>query len=73
MRNADPQDVKQVLQDLFNRNTTVQNNNNNNPLLGQNNPLDVRQTQQQSTPTTGTLKLGILLATGGAAGLAGGF
>ena len=37
LRNADPQDVKQVLQDLFNRNITVQNNNDNNPLLGQNN------------------------------------
>ena len=57
LRNADPQDVKQVLQDLFNRNTTAQNNNSN-PLLGQNNPLTVRQTQQQNSTTTGTLKLG---------------
>jgi type II secretory pathway component GspD/PulD (secretin) len=57
LRNADPQDVKQILQDLFNRNTTAQNNNNN-ALLGQNNPLTVRQTQQQNSTTTSTLKLG---------------
>ena len=61
--NADPQDVKQVLQDLFNRNTTAQNNNDN-PLLGQNNPLIARQTQQQSSTTTGNLKLGSSGASG---------
>jgi general secretion pathway protein D len=63
LRNADPQDVKQVLQDLFNRNTTAQNNNDN-PLLGQNNPLIARQTQQQSSTTTGNLKLGSSGASG---------
>ena len=63
LRNADPQDVKQVLQDLFNRNTTAQNNNDN-PLLGQNNPLIARQTQQQSSTTTGNLKLGTSGASG---------
>ncbi len=58
LHNADPQDVKQVLQVLFNRNTTQQNNNNNNNvLLGQNNPLTARQTQQTSS-TTGSLNLG---------------
>jgi general secretion pathway protein D len=57
LQNADPQDVKQVLQDLFNRNSTVQNNDNN-ALLGQNNPLTVRQTQQSSSTTTGNFKLG---------------
>jgi type II secretory pathway component GspD/PulD (secretin) len=72
LRNADPQDVKQVLQDLFNRNITVQNNNNNNPLLGQNNPLTVRQTQQQTSTTTGSFKLGSS-GSGGVAGSAGGF
>jgi general secretion pathway protein D len=71
--NADPQDVKLVLQDLFNRNTTMQNNNNdNNPLLSQNNPLTVRQTQQQPSTTTGNSKLGTS-GTSGAAGSAGGF
>ena len=33
LRNADPQDVKQILQDLFNRNITAQNNDNNNAAL----------------------------------------
>jgi type II secretory pathway component GspD/PulD (secretin) len=72
LRNADPQDVKQILQDLFNRNITVQNNNDNNPLLGQNNPLTVRQTQQQTSTTTGSSKLGSS-GPSGAAGSAGGF
>ncbi len=65
LRNADPQDVKQILQDLFNRNTTVQNNNNSNPLLGQNNPLITRQTQQQSSTTTGSQKQGSSGSSGG--------
>jgi general secretion pathway protein D len=56
LRNADPQDVKQVLQDLFNRNISSQNDNN--LLLGQNNPLTARQTQQQTTTTSGTFKQG---------------
>jgi hypothetical protein len=72
LRDADPQDVKQVLQDLFNRNITVQNNKDNNPLLGQNNPLTVRQTQQQTSTTTGSSKLGSS-GSSGAAGSAGGF
>jgi len=72
LRNADPQDVKQVLQDLFNRNTTAQNNNNNNPLLGQNNPLTMRQTQHQTTTTAGNLKL-VNSGASGAAGSAAGF
>jgi type II secretory pathway component GspD/PulD (secretin) len=55
LHNADPQDVKQVLQCLFNRNISSQNDNN--PLLGQNNPLTVRQTQQQTTTTSGTFQL----------------
>lgn len=72
LHNAEPQDVQQVLQVLFQRNTTVQNNNNNNPLMGQNNPLTVRQTQQETSTTTGSLKLGNS-GIGGSAGSAGGF
>jgi len=55
LQNADPQDIQQSLQDLFNRsNVRMQNNNNRNSMLGQNNPLTQRQTQnQQSTTTTG--------------------
>jgi hypothetical protein len=62
LHNADPQDVKQVLQDLFNRNTTAQINNSS--LLGQNNPLTARQTQSQTSTATGNLKLGTSGATG---------
>ena len=53
LRNADPQDVNQILQDLFNRNGASRNNNNQNSMLGQNNPLTARQTQQQSSSTAG--------------------
>ena len=49
LQNADPQDVNQVLQDLFNRNNSARNNNNTHSLLGQNNPLAIRQTQQTTT------------------------
>jgi type II secretory pathway component GspD/PulD (secretin) len=49
LQNANPQDVQAALQDLFNRNTRV-NNNNQNLLLGNNNPLNKRiQQSQQST------------------------
>ncbi len=48
LQHADPQDVSQNLQDLFNRNTmSLQNNNNQNSFLGRNNPLTQRQTQNQ--------------------------
>ncbi len=58
LENADPQDVYQNLQDLFNRSTVrMQNNNNQNTFLGRNNPLTQRETQNQqgtaSTTTTG--------------------
>jgi type II secretory pathway component GspD/PulD (secretin) len=56
LRNADPQDVKQVLQCLFNRNNRAQNEDN--LLLGQNNPLTARQTQQQSTTMSSKLQPG---------------
>ena len=70
LRNADPQDVKQVLQDLFNRNISSQNDKN--LLLGQNNPLTARQTQQQTTTTSGSFNLGDSGSSGGA-GSGGGF
>lgn len=48
LQNADPQDVYQNLQDLFNRSTVrMQNNNNQNTFLGRNNPLTLRETQNQ--------------------------
>ena len=59
LRNADPQDVNQILQDLFNRNSGSRNNNNANSMLGQNNPLSARQTKSQtSSSTTGNLGSG---------------
>ena len=73
LRNADPQDVKQVLQDLFNRNITVQNNNDNNPLLGQNNPLTARQTQQQTSDHDRKSQIGELRHAAGRRGSSGGF
>jgi hypothetical protein len=48
LQNADPQDVYQNLQDLFNRSTVrMQNNNNQNSFLGRNHPLTQRETQNQ--------------------------
>jgi general secretion pathway protein D len=56
LENADPQDVNQVLQDLFQRSGNIRANNNNTrtSLLGQGNPLVQRSTQQQTTTTTPT-------------------
>jgi len=74
LRNADPQDISQVLQDLFNRSSATRNDNNNNrtSLLGQGNPLSTRETEQQtgSSSQTGTSsgRGGI----GGAGGTGGG-
>jgi general secretion pathway protein D len=56
LQNADPNDVYQILQDLFNRNTTMRNSsaNRSGSMLGQNNPLTQRATQQQRNTTSGT-------------------
>jgi hypothetical protein len=52
LQNADPQDVYQNLQDLFNRSTVrMQNNNNQNSFLGRNHPLTQRETQNQQATT----------------------
>jgi len=53
LQNASPTDVYTVLQDLFNRNNTMRaNNNNQNSMLGRNNPLTQRATQQQNNSTS---------------------
>jgi type II secretory pathway component GspD/PulD (secretin) len=71
LQNADPQDVQSALQDLFNRNTRM-NNNNQNTMLGQNNPLTRRAQQNQQTTTGGTMgRSGG--STRGASGVGGGF
>ena len=60
LQNADPQDVNQVMQDLFQRSGNIRANNNNTrtSLLGQGNPLTQRSTQQQNTLPTTTSGLG---------------
>ena len=59
LQNANPQDVNQILQDLFNRNSTMRaNNNNRNSMLGQNNPLTQRATQQQQSSGTSSSRFG---------------
>jgi general secretion pathway protein D len=75
LQNADPQDVNQVLQDLFQRsgNMRVNNNNNRNSLLGNNNPLTSRALQQQQTSSTmNNSRFGSSSRTGGSGG-SGGF
>jgi len=68
LQNADPQDVYQNLQDLFNRSTVrMQNNNNRNSVLGQNNPLTLRETTGNQQPTIGNT-LGRSGMTGGGVG-----
>lgn len=73
LRSANPQDVNQVLQDLFNRNTTMRNNNSSNPLLGQNNPLSARRTRQTSASSSQGFSFGNSGGgTGGGTGNGGG-
>lgn len=52
LHGADPQDVHQALQDLFNRNNTQRTTTAANSLSGENNPLSTRETEQQSTATS---------------------
>jgi type II secretory pathway component GspD/PulD (secretin) len=74
LRNADPQDVNQILQDIFNRNSTSRNNNNSsrNSLLGQGNPLTTRQTEQQNGSSSEASGFGATAGRGNAGGAGGG-
>ncbi len=73
LQNADPQDVYQILQDLFNRNTAMRNNSNNrNSLLGQNNPLSTRQSRLQSSNSGTSQGLGNAGGSSGMGGAGGG-
>jgi general secretion pathway protein D len=60
LQHADPQDVSQNMQDLFNRTLRI-NNNNQTTLLGPNHPLTQRQTQNQqgSTSSSSTMSGGM--------------
>jgi type II secretory pathway component GspD/PulD (secretin) len=55
LRHADPQDIYQNLQDLFNRGTVhMENNNNQSSFLGRNNPLTQRQLGNQQSSAAAT-------------------
>jgi len=71
LRNADPHNVNQALQDLFNRASGSRSNNsqNRNSLLGDNNPLVARATKQQSASSSSGFGSS---GSGGGAGGAGG-
>jgi type II secretory pathway component GspD/PulD (secretin) len=60
LANADPQDVQQILQDLFQRsgNIRANNSNNRNSMLGTGNPLTQRATQNQNTSSSGSSSFG---------------
>ena len=68
LQNADPQDVYQNLQDLFNRSTVRMQNNNQNTFLGRNNPLTQRQTQNQQSTSGGIPSFGNSMGNGGRIG-----
>lgn len=53
LRNADPQDISQNLQDLFNRNS-ARAQNDQNSFLGRNHPLTQRQMQNQQATSAGS-------------------
>jgi general secretion pathway protein D len=74
LQNADPADVYNNLQDLFQRNTRQNQNNNQNALMGANNPLSTRVKNAASSSGSGTMSgFGGTSSRGGGAGGAGGF
>jgi type II secretory pathway component GspD/PulD (secretin) len=73
LQNADPQDVYNNLQDLFNRTTVRAQNNNGNPMLGQNSPLNKRITSNTQPTSQGTSTSGFGGSSGASRGGAGGF
>ncbi|HLH56822.1 MAG TPA: secretin N-terminal domain-containing protein [Verrucomicrobiae bacterium] len=64
LRNADPQDISQNLQDLFNRNIRSENNNQN-TFLGRNNPLTQRALQNQQSSSSSSVSSGLGSGQGG--------
>jgi general secretion pathway protein D len=71
LQNADPQDVFNNLQDLFNRSTVRAQNNNQNALMGQNNPLSTRVRQSANTVGTSTTMGGGIGGGGGRSSMGG--
>jgi type II secretory pathway component GspD/PulD (secretin) len=75
LANADPQDVQQTLQDLFQRSGNIRANNNNNrsSLLGTGNPLTSRATANQPNSSTTSSSFGGSGSRGGSGGGGMGF
>jgi hypothetical protein len=73
LQNADPQDVFNNLQDLFNRNSVRAQNNNQNALMGQNNPLSQRVRQSSANIGNTSSAFGSSVGGGGSRSLGGGF
>jgi type II secretory pathway component GspD/PulD (secretin) len=71
LANADPQDVQQILQDLFQRsgNIRANNQNNRNSMMGTGNPLTQRETQNQLNSSSSSSSFG---GSGGRGGGIGG-
>ncbi len=67
LRNADPQDISQNLQDLFNRNIRSENNNQN-TFLGRNHPLTQRALQNQQSTSSSSVSSGLGSGQGGTTG-----
>ncbi|MGD0537613.1 MAG: secretin N-terminal domain-containing protein [Verrucomicrobiota bacterium] len=64
--NMDPQDVQQILQDLFNRNSTMRTSTSSRNSMLNNNPLTTRETQNtQSTSSSTTSGFGSSSGRGG--------
>jgi general secretion pathway protein D len=73
LQNADPQDVYNNLQDLFNRSSVRQQNNNQNALMGQNNPLSQRVRQSSANIGNTSTTFGSGMGGGGSRSIGGGF
>jgi general secretion pathway protein D len=73
LQNADPQDVFNNLQELFNRSSVRAQNNNQNALMGQNNPLSQRIRQSSATIGSTSTTFGSGIGGGGSRSMGGGF
>ncbi|MGO8679108.1 MAG: secretin N-terminal domain-containing protein [Limisphaerales bacterium] len=72
LANADPQDVQQILQDLFQRSGNIRaNNNNRSSMLGTSNPLLQRETQNNQNTSSSSSSFGGNSRGGGGGGGSG--
>jgi type II secretory pathway component GspD/PulD (secretin) len=71
LQNADPQDVFNNLQDLFNRTSVRAQNNNQNALMGQNNPLSQRVRQSSANIGNTSSAFGSSIGGGGGRSMGG--